>query len=102
MEPEATFKTMGSLQKLYNGDEKAEIDLLENIGKYGGIKKIMDLLITEYLKAYYSDPIFLKINELIKNCPTKNFEYSKAYPNIDQKKTDEEQELAPAWNDVID
>jgi DNA helicase II / ATP-dependent DNA helicase PcrA len=99
---EATVNIMGPMQKLFSGDEHAKIELLENVKAYGGIKKIMDLLITEYLDSYNDQSLFQKIKEILKQCPPRHFEYSISYPNIDEREIDKKQKLASAWYETVD
>jgi hypothetical protein len=79
MELEPTVEIMSSLQRFASGVSEARNELLAQIVKFGGIKKIINNLVTEYLSGGEHRTFAHEIESVAARIPESAFAYPMTY-----------------------
>ena len=76
---ESTVAVMGAMQRLASGVAAARGDLLASVKRYGGIRKIVNNLVSEYLKDIGYDALTARVSRIAAGKRETPFAYRHAY-----------------------
>ena len=98
---ESTTKIMTDVQKIASGNEGSKADLLSHITLLGGIKSLIQNLLSHYLVVLGDQPLIGEVASRVSSSPEIPFRYRFAYSaSPDDNQVKSKTILHTAWNEI--